>query len=74
MELLSNYNLLDLLDVLPAHEYLALTSTCTHMHSLKNDRTTRQKRAEARKRIVEYMIRGKISHYVLPNGNKDGIE
>ena len=74
MELLSNYDLLDLLDWMPAHEYLALTSTCTHMHSLKNDRTTQQKRVEARKRVVEYGLRCKISYFVLLNGNKDGLE
>ena len=76
MELLSNYDMLDLLDWMPAHEYLALTSTCTHLRSLKNEKTTQQKREESKTymEVNEGGRRGYTeSYYVLPNGEIDGL-
>ena len=76
MELLSNYDLLDLLNMMPTHEYLGLTSMCTHLRLLKNEKTTQQKREES-KMYMELNEGGRRgyteNYYVLPNGEIDGL-
>ncbi len=61
---------------MPAHEYLALTSTCTHLRSLKNEKTTQEKREKSKTRIDDYYderMGYSDCYYVLPNGEIDGL-